>query len=142
VSPIQDHPVAAVRSPAIPVRARDFVRVRVLVKMPRAITSGSKGLIVRDSLGGELLQFRTTEAITDWREVVLYRRVPEDGEISVLLGLAGQGIAYFDDLRIEVLGDAPSSGPRPGRSTETDIAGDLAPPSPSLPVSGNGGARR
>lgn len=107
---IIEHPAAAVRSPSVPVRARDFVRIRVLVRLPRSVTSAGGGLIVRDSLGGETLQFRTTQASDAWRELVLFRRVPEDGEISVLLGLAGIGEAHFDDLRVEVLGqDAPDT---------------------------------
>ncbi len=113
--PYRDHPEAAVRSPAVPVRATNFVRIRVLVKMPRELAPGRGGLIVRDSLGGEALQFRTTDAIPEWKEIVLYRRAPADGEVSVLLGLAGYGEAYFDNLRIDVLGDsaAPESPDNP-----------------------------
>jgi hypothetical protein len=85
---------------------------------------GAGGLIIRDSLGGEPLQYRTTDALPEWSEVILYRRSPEEGALSVTLGLAGFGEAFFDDLRIEpieVLGSAeprdmvstPPTGPRP-----------------------------
>ncbi len=89
------------------------MRIRVKVRIPQNFASGGSGVVVRDSLGGETLQFATNEATRGWREVVLYRRIPEDGEITVTLGLAGLGEAYFDDLKIEVLenssDDAPSS---------------------------------
>jgi hypothetical protein len=98
-----DHPAAAVQSPPIPVEAAQLVRIRVKVRMPRALPAGSGGVIIRDSLGGEALEFRQTEAINNWTEVVLLRRVATDGDLTVTLGLAGFGDAYFDDLRIDRL---------------------------------------
>ncbi len=110
--PFLDHPAAAVRSPSVKVeRAGALIRIRVLVKMLRQLPASSGGLIVRDSLGGELLQFRTTTPTFGWKEVVLYRRAPGPCEVSVLLGLSGFGEAFFDDLRIDVLGDVDSSLP-------------------------------
>ncbi len=98
-----DHPAAAVRTPPIPVEARQFLRIRVRVRMPRRQPSGAGGLVVRDSLGGETLQFRSTEPIPRWTDVVLYRRAPADGEMTIMLGFAGYGEAQFDDLQIERL---------------------------------------
>jgi hypothetical protein len=98
-----DHPAAAVRTPPIPVKGRQLVRIRVRARMVKKTAAGAGGLIVRDSLGGEQLQFRTTDALPRWTEIVLFRRVPEDGEMTVTLGLAGFGSAQFDDLTVEPL---------------------------------------
>ena len=80
-------------------------------------------MIVRDSIGGETLQFRTTDPIPELSRVVLYRRVPTDGELSVTLGLAGYGDVFFDDLKIEPVVSIP-----PSISQAVD-----APPSPHSP---------
>lgn len=138
--PYLDHPIAAVRSPAVAVRATNFVRIRVLVKMPRDLVPGRGGLIVRDSLGGEALQFRATGAIPEWKEVVLYRRAPADGEVSVLLGLAGYGEAYFDQLRVDVLGDSSSLPEESGGPSMAPVPiarrPQLPGPAPSPPSPG------
>jgi hypothetical protein len=110
--PYLDHPPAALRSPEVRVAARQMVRISVKVKMSRAMPPGAGGLIVRDSMGGEPLEFRSTNAIPEWTELILYRRIPTDGALSVTLALAGFGEAFFDDLRIEpiaALGPSSSS---------------------------------
>lgn len=126
VSAFLDHPAAAVTSPPVPVKAHWLVRIRVRVRMPRAVARGRGGLIVRDSLGGEAMRFQTTEPIPDWRELNLFRFVPEDGTLTVTLGFAGYGEAQFDDLRIEPLTAVPE---RP-IAAET-VADDGAPRAPA-----------
>jgi hypothetical protein len=112
--PFQDLPVAAIRTPAVAVGARQLVRISVLLKMPRP-------LIVSDSLGGEAMQLQITDPIPKWKRAVLYRRVPADTELTVTLGLAASvGEVFFDDLRIDRI-ESPSSGAEPSR------------PSPPLP---------
>jgi hypothetical protein len=101
--PFLDHPVAAVTSPPVPLKARQLVRISVKVKQARPQPDGGLGLIVRDSIGGAALQYRTTLPIVEWSEIILYRRAPADGPLTVTLGLGGYGTAYFDDLRIERL---------------------------------------
>ncbi|MDX2035771.1 MAG: hypothetical protein SFX72_03910 [Isosphaeraceae bacterium] len=96
-----DHPAAAIRTPPIRVKAAEIVRVSVSVLMPIQTARGAGGLIVRDSIGGESLQYRTTDAVPEWQDVVFYRRAPSDGEFTVTLGLAGYGTARFDDLQIQ-----------------------------------------
>lgn len=122
-TPFQDFAVAAAVSPPVAVKAKNLVRIRVLVKMPRSTPPGAGGLIVRDSLGGESLQYRTNGPIPSWQELVLYRTAPADGEIRVMLGLAGLGEAYFADLKVEAL--APS-GEAPG-----EVARSPKVPSPT-----------
>ncbi len=57
--PFVDHPVVAIRSPAVKVGARQVYRISVMVYIVNAANPGAGGLIVRDSIGGERLQFRT-----------------------------------------------------------------------------------
>jgi hypothetical protein len=113
--PYLDQMAAAIRTPPVSVGAQQLIRISVKVKMPRLIPAGGGGLIVRDSLGGPPLQFRTTNPVPDWSEVVLYRRAPAEGTITVTLGLAGFAEALFDDLKIEAIVAVPSlEDPEPG----------------------------
>ena len=100
--PFVDHPLVAIRSPAVPVRAGEVYRISVMAFMPRPTAPGAGGIIVRDSVGGERLQFRTSQSLLGgWYEIVYYRRIPVDGKLDVLLGLAGYGLCTFDDLKVE-----------------------------------------
>ena len=96
-----DHPAAAIRTPPIKVKAAEIVRVSVSVFMPTPVAPGAGGIIVRDSIGGELLQFRTVNAIPEWQDVILYRRAPSDGMFTVTLGYAGYGVAKFDNVQVQ-----------------------------------------
>lgn len=132
-----DQPAAAVRTPPVPVKARQMVRIRVRLRLPRKLPPGAGGLIVRDSIGGERLQYRTTESLGDWTELVLYRRVPADADLTVTLGLAGYGTAYFDDLRIDaidsVAGVPINGGELVNEPTPARGRASPAPPAASLP---------
>jgi hypothetical protein len=105
--PAPDFPLAAIRSPAIRVQANNLVRISVLVKRSVATDRGMGGIIVRDSIGGEQFQYRTSDPIPDYSRVVLYRKAPADGTFTVTLGLAGYGEAFFDDFKVEVIEEAP-----------------------------------
>ena len=120
-----DFPAVAVRSPAIQLSERQFVRVSVWVHMPRPVAPGAGGLIVRDSIGSEMLQYRMTEPIIDWQKLYLWRRAPADGPFTVTLGLSGYGEVWFDDLRVERFVD-PSSPP-PGDDETRDVARRMPP---------------
>lgn len=121
--PFLDDPAVTVESPSIAVSARQFVEISVDVKAPRPAPAGGGGVIVRDSIGGEPLQFRVNQGIPDWRTVVIYRRVPENGRLSVTFGLAGFGDAYFDNLRIRrVEAASPELAGRRRRAPQTPAA--------------------
>ncbi|MBI1325353.1 hypothetical protein GC170_19485 [bacterium] len=98
-----DNPVAMVRTHPIKVNPREMIRIRVKVRMPRPQQPGAGGVVVEDSLGGPALAFRSSAAVPEWSEVVLYRRVVDETSMTVKLGLAGDGDAFFDDLRVERL---------------------------------------
>jgi hypothetical protein len=101
--PYFDYPAAAVRTPEIPVGANNLIRISVLVRRPLTSAPGKGGVIIRDSIGGEQFQFRSSDAIPGFSRVVLYRKAPRDGTLHVTLGLAGYGDVYFDDFRIEII---------------------------------------
>jgi hypothetical protein len=101
--PILDFPIAAIRSPRIRVERNNLIRISVLVKRMFPSAEGMGGVIVRDSIGGEQFQYRTSAAIPEYSRVLLFRKAPSDGTFTVTLGLAGYGEAFFDDLRVEVV---------------------------------------
>jgi hypothetical protein len=104
-----DFPVAAIRTPRIRMETNNLIRISVLVKRPLPSVPGAGGIIVRDSIGGEQFQFRTSSPLATFHRVVLFRKAPSDGTFTVTLGLAGYGEAYFDDLRVEVVEHEPGS---------------------------------
>jgi hypothetical protein len=102
--PFVDHPVVGLRSPSVKVRAQEIYRISVMAYSANQTVPGAGGLIIRDSVGGERLQFRTTNALAmDWFEIVYYRRIPADGEFNVTLSMAGYGFAAFDDFKIQAI---------------------------------------
>jgi hypothetical protein len=128
--PYLDFPVVAIESPEVKVKTGQFLKISVDVAKPQYSSPGSGGVIVRDSIGGEALQFRSNDALTDLTKTVLFRRVPADGVMTVTLGLAGFGDVYFNDFRVELAeGPEPVADPGPGPAP-ADVAG---PPSPPLP---------
>lgn len=121
--PFVDHPLVSVRSPALKVRANNLIRVSVVVRRPMTSAPGAGGIIVRDSIGGEQLQFRSTDLINNWSRVVLYRKAPTDAEFTVTLGLAGYGEAWFDDFQVELV--EGGSGGLPESEDEPEV-GEVA----------------
>jgi len=135
--PFFDFPVAAIRSPAIEVQAKNLIRISVLVKRSIASASGMGGIIVRDSIGGEQFQFRTTDPIPSFSRVVLYRKAPSDCKFTVTLGLAGYGEAFFDDFRVELVEatDQPAlSDPDVAQQPSNRQTRQPLPPDPSPPA--------
>jgi hypothetical protein len=126
VQPVLDYPAAAVLSPAIPIRSNNLVRISVLVRWPFTSAAGKGGVIIRDTIGGEQFQYRSSDAIPRTSRVVLYRKAPANGSFRVMLGVAGYGEVYFDDFRVQVMEDNRPDRPidpelvqrpQPGRAT-------------------------
>lgn len=122
--PFFEQPAAAIRSPAVKVRAGQFLRITVHVQRALPTVEGYGGLIIRDTIGGEALQFVSAEPYPILTKVVLYRRAPADGDFSVTLGLAGYGEAFFDEFSVERIEAASSAG--------TDLAGGTRPKRPAI----------
>ena len=140
--PFLDFPAAAIRSPAVKVRAGQFLRITVAVQRPIATARGAGGVFVRDSIGGEALQFVSNEPIPAMTKLVLFRRAPADGELSVTLGLAGYGDVYFDEFSVERVEAAGGPGNVPG---PPDVAETPRPRPPEVATPatarGTGGSR-
>jgi hypothetical protein len=143
-----DFPVAAVRSPPVRVEMNNLIMISVLVKRLWPSASGAGGVIVRDSIGGEQFQFRTSGPIPAYSRVLLFRKAPADGTFTVTLGLAGYGEVYFDDFRVQVI-EADSAGVRPetiARGSRRATGPSPGLPNPALPSAAsrtmNGGRRR
>ena len=138
--PFLDHPVAEAMSPVVKVKAKELIRIRAMIKVRLPTPQGVGGLTVRDSIGGEALQFRWTDGIGEWRELVLYRLAPADMDLTVSFGLAGFGTAEIDHVRIdraEMEGTTPSPSPPPEPSPG-GVARRTSPmlPDPSTPRAG------
>ncbi len=134
--PVLDFPVAAIRSPEIRVEANNLIRISVLVKRAFKSPPGTGGIIVRDTIGGDQFQFRTSAEVPRFSRVVLFRKAPANGTFTVTLGLAGYGDAYFDDFRVEVIEEgAASTGPglAQGRRRQRPAAAPTLP-DPNLPA--------
>ena len=143
--PYLDFPMAAIRSPSIRVQANNLIRVSVLVKRSNATIAGLGGVIVRDSIGGEQFQFRSSDPIPGFSRVVLYRKAPADMTFSVTLGLAGYGEVFFDDFQVQVMeADSRFEAPdpnlvhQPGRRTSTPGLPDPRQPVQSASRPGTG----
>ena len=93
----------------------------MLVKRPYGEPGGLGGIIVRDSIGGEQFQYRTSGPLPSFSRVLLFRKAPADGTFTVTLGLAGYAEAYFDDFRVEVI--EQDAGPPDGRNCSTPRPG-------------------
>jgi hypothetical protein len=82
------------------------VRIRGWINVPRRLTASSEGLLVFDSIGGSDLgdRIRLTQG---WREFILNRAVPQNGELTVTFALTGLGEASIDDLSVSLLEPEP-----------------------------------
>jgi hypothetical protein len=102
---MESPPVWVVSSP-VPVRQGQLARIHGWVNVPRRLAASNEGLLVFDSLGGADLgdRVRLTQG---WRELTLYRVVPQTGELTVTFALTGLGEASIDDLSVSLLDPEP-----------------------------------
>ena len=65
---------------------------------------------------------------------MLYRKAPADGTLTVTLGLAGYGEAFFDDFRVDLV-EADEGPPDPDLASRPANRRRSQPPNPepSLP---------
>jgi hypothetical protein len=89
-----------ITSPAVNVTAGQVLRISGWVYVPKPIAGNRDGLIVFDSIGGDVLAERFTET-KGWKKFVYYRMAPLDGTFSITAALTGFGDAFVDDLMIE-----------------------------------------
>jgi len=94
--------MVAIHSPAIKLQAGMPVRITAWIQIPKPLAGTGDGALLFDSAAGEPMAVRLHQT-PGWRQVTLYREVPESGQIHLTLALTGLGTAYFDDLKIEPL---------------------------------------
>ncbi|MFL5341462.1 MAG: hypothetical protein ACJ8F7_15055 [Gemmataceae bacterium] len=95
-----DRTFVAVTSPKVYLPPGTLVRISGWVRIAAPIKASPDGAMFYDSIGGHELAVRLTDP-GDWRQYILYRRVPQSGEVSVTMALTGLGSVQFDDVRIE-----------------------------------------
>lgn len=90
-----------ITSPALAVTAGQVLRISGWVNVPKPITGNRDGLLIFDSIGGDVTaeRFTTTKG---WQRFSYYRMVPLDGTVSITTALTGFGDALVDDVLIEV----------------------------------------
>jgi hypothetical protein len=105
-----EQPLIWITSSPVPVRQGQLVRIHAWINVPRPIGGSSDGLVVFDSAGGPDLgdRIRLTQG---WRELTLYRAIPQNGELNVTFALTGIGEAWVDDLAVSLLDPQPLRGP-------------------------------
>ncbi len=95
-------------SPGVSVEAGELVRIQGWVQVPKPLTGSVDGLMIVDSLGGEVLAERIA-ATTTWQPFTLYRVAPRSGQMTVSFYLSGLGEAWLDDITVQPLGSAAAS---------------------------------
>lgn len=101
-----EHPMVWITSSPVSVRQGQIVRIHAWVDVPRPLAGSDDGLVVFDSAGGWELGDRIRQT-RGWREVTLYRAVPQNGDLTVTFALSGLGEARIDDLAVSVLEPEP-----------------------------------
>lgn len=91
-----------VTSPPVAYPPGTLVRITGWMKIAKPIQASPDGALLFDSAGGEPLGMRIGSP-TPWKQIILYRRVPANGQVQVTAALTGIGTVYFDDLKIEPL---------------------------------------
>lgn len=105
-SQVIEQPVVWITSSPVPVRQGQIVRIHAWVDVPRPLAGSDDGLVVFDSAGGWDLGDRIRQT-RGWRELTLYRAVPQNGDLTVTFALSGLGDARVDDLAVSVLDPEP-----------------------------------
>jgi len=139
--PYLDFVAAAIRSPAIRVERDQFYRISMMVKKYNPSAPGASGLIITDSIGGETMQYRLGSSYPRLSRVVIFRRAPTDGTLTVTMGLDGFGDAFIDDFRVQkvdlrapnIPDDVAGERPRP-RQVDEDFT---SPATANRPLSGS-----
>ena len=108
--PLVEAPVLWIRSPKIPVKSGQLVRIHGWVRIPTVIRGSHDGLTITDSMGSTEMSERIT--ITQgWQEFTLYRGVNSSSNLDVTFSLTGIGEVYLDEVTIRTI-DLPPQSPR------------------------------
>ena len=95
-----ESPPVWITTHAVPVETGELIRIHGWVRVPEPITGSVDGLMIVDSLSGEILARRIHQT-RDWQPFTLYRVAPQAGRMSVSFLLTGLGEAWLDDVTIQ-----------------------------------------
>lgn len=111
-----ESPPIWVESPPIPVQTGEWICLEGWISIPRPITASVDGLMIVDSLGGEVLAQRISQTV-GWQPFRVYRRAGSDGQIRITFVMTGLGEVCLDDISVKALS---SQGQRsPGNPAES-----------------------
>ncbi len=100
--PVLESPPVWFTSPPVPVEAGQLLRIQGWVNVPSPMGGSVDGLLVVDSLGGEVLAERI-QRTNGWEQFTLYRVATQSGPVSLTVALSGLGDAMVDDVTLQVL---------------------------------------
>ncbi|MGQ9574473.1 MAG: hypothetical protein ACUVUC_04080 [Thermoguttaceae bacterium] len=113
-SPAQlESPPVWVTTPPVHVEPGQLMRIDGWVHLPRPITASVDGLMIVDSLAGEVLAERIHQT-GRWRPFTLYRAAAQSGPMTVSFILTGLGEAWVDDVTVQALQPASAAQAGPG----------------------------
>ncbi len=118
VPAVLERAYVAIHSPAVQLPPGTLVRISASVRAPGGIAGSADGALFYDSAGGEALAYRVNGDLSKWKRLVLFRRVPETGSISITMALTGLGKVYFDSVRIEPIAAGPAPTPKATVATQ------------------------
>ncbi|MGC4003900.1 MAG: hypothetical protein QM811_12545 [Pirellulales bacterium] len=137
-----ESPPLWITSPAIPVRAGEWICIRGKINVPQQIRGSVDGVMIVDSLGGETLAERIDKT-KGWQEFVLYRIATKNEPITVTIALTGYGEVLLDDVTVRAMArpangqPPPNAGPSlngldrvPGVTSETPGRFQIVPARP------------
>lgn len=120
---IVETPPLWITSAPVLVESGELVEITGFVRIPTPITGTVDGLLIMDSIAGEVLaeRIRTTG---DWQPFTMYRVAPQSGNLTVTFALTGLGEAWIDDVTIQSV-NRGTIGPQASR---LPMAGATVPP--------------
>lgn len=105
-----ESPPIWVESPPIPVEPGEWICIEGWISIPRPITGSVDGLMIVDSLGGEVLARRISQTV-GWRPFRVFRRAGTDREIRITLVMTGIGEVCLDDITVKGLSSGKQQSP-------------------------------
>lgn len=111
--PLLESPPLWILSPPLSPPAEGWVVIGAWVNIPEEIQGSVDGLIVGDSFGGLPMAVRLRKT-KGWQRVELYRRVPGNRSLEILVALTGYGRAFVDEVSVQWVPNVPSLSPTSG----------------------------
>ncbi len=106
-----ESPPMWVTTAAVPVERGQLLEIQGWVRIAQPIVGSVDGLLVIDTLGGEPLAQRFSQA-AQWQPFTVYRAVGQSGTVALTFALTGLGEAWIDDVSIRVVAHRGAAGPQ------------------------------